>query len=321
MQFTNLFKKTVLFTIILFSVCFLFACKKDKKPNNNTTVEENYKPHVLDSTYYKDVNFKEEDDTKFIRALRKVTRDKHTTYTSYNEVRYHLVKTDKLDNGRLWGMYNGEEFAPKWTGGKPWNREHVWVNSRLGVPRVKGGERSLASDLHNLRVCNSDVNSARSNFYYVAKDENGNYFPDNAPAQNAGDRKYFPSYRHGGDAIRILLYMVLHYSELNIVENEPYGMVYKKEGAKIGNVKDFVYLLKKDPVDQFEINRNNRIAEIQGNRNPFIDHPEFAARVVKYFEKNQNKELNNTKIENEIKYFIHAVYQNQITYTQILTKN
>ena len=31
-----------------------------------------------------------------------------------------------------------------------------------------------------------------------------------------------------------------------------------------------------DPVDEWEMERNNETAKIQGNRNPFIDHPELA---------------------------------------------
>ena len=34
-----------------------------------------------------------------------------------------------------------------------------------------------------------------------------------------------------------------------------------------------------DPVDDFEIARNERSYSIQNNRNPFIDHPEFAAMI------------------------------------------
>lgn len=34
-----------------------------------------------------------------------------------------------------------------------------------------------------------------------------------------------------------------------------------------------------DPVDSFEINRNNVIYSYQNNRNPFIDHPEYVAEI------------------------------------------
>ena len=34
-----------------------------------------------------------------------------------------------------------------------------------------------------------------------------------------------------------------------------------------------------DPVDEFEIQRNERCYSVQKNRNPFIDHPEFADMI------------------------------------------
>ena len=34
-----------------------------------------------------------------------------------------------------------------------------------------------------------------------------------------------------------------------------------------------------DPVDEFEMNRNNVIYSYQGNRNPFIDHPEYVTMI------------------------------------------
>ena len=34
-----------------------------------------------------------------------------------------------------------------------------------------------------------------------------------------------------------------------------------------------------DPVDEFEMSRNNTIYEFQGNRNPFIDHPEWVSTI------------------------------------------
>ena len=36
---------------------------------------------------------------------------------------------------------------------------------------------------------------------------------------------------------------------------------------------------RNDPVSTKEINRNNAVYTIQNNRNPFIDHPEYAAAI------------------------------------------
>ena len=36
---------------------------------------------------------------------------------------------------------------------------------------------------------------------------------------------------------------------------------------------------KQDPVDEYEKQRNEKIYEIQGNRNPFIDHPEWVEKI------------------------------------------
>ena len=36
---------------------------------------------------------------------------------------------------------------------------------------------------------------------------------------------------------------------------------------------------EENPVDKFEIQRNNRIYEYQGNRNPYIDHQEIASKI------------------------------------------
>jgi endonuclease I len=34
-----------------------------------------------------------------------------------------------------------------------------------------------------------------------------------------------------------------------------------------------------DPVSQKEIDRNQAVHDFQGNRNPFIDHPEFVSQI------------------------------------------
>jgi endonuclease G len=34
-----------------------------------------------------------------------------------------------------------------------------------------------------------------------------------------------------------------------------------------------------EPVEEYEHHRNAAVAELQGNRNPLIDHPEWAERI------------------------------------------
>lgn len=58
----------------------------------------------------------------------------------------------------------------------------------------------------------------------------------------------------------------------------------------------FSVLLKwhaQDPVDEFERNRNDIIQKLQGNRNPFIDHPEWVDFIWKQAGSPANRKANN----------------------------
>jgi ribulose kinase len=47
----------------------------------------------------------------------------------------------------------------------------------------------------------------------------------------------------------------------------------------MGNLDALLAWHIEDPVDDFEMYRNQKIEAFQGNRNPFIDHPEFADKI------------------------------------------
>ena len=50
--------------------------------------------------------------------------------------------------------------------------------------------------------------------------------------------------------------------------------------SRIGDLETLLAWSAADPVDAFEMRRNDRIhAQWQGNRNPFVDHPEWAAAI------------------------------------------
>ena len=67
-------------------------------------------------------------------------------------------------------------------------------------------------------------------------------------------------------------YLVLT-DDLAILLDESFH--YTEEGARMGQLSLLLAWHKEDPVSAFEISRNEKIYTAQGNRNPFIDRPEF----------------------------------------------
>ena len=80
---------------------------------------------------------------------------------SYDQARYDLEYIDEDPNNTLnvLTIYDRQSVNGTWDGGITWNREHVWPNSRLGIPRVKGSQRNIGTDLHNLRAAIPSTNS------------------------------------------------------------------------------------------------------------------------------------------------------------------
>ncbi|MFW5888884.1 MAG: endonuclease I family protein [Bacillota bacterium] len=139
-----------------------------------------------------------------------------------------------------------------------WNREHVWPQSRLGV-RVSytNDFTSKATDVHNLKPCDPNQNGFRSNHYF-----------DNFTTNDT----YEPRDEVKGDIARILFYMATMYFDLTLDNN-----TYADSSEKTMGILDTLLIWNElDPVDDFERNRNDVIYSYQGNRNPFIDYPEFA---------------------------------------------
>lgn len=207
---------------------------------------------------------------------------------SYGEARFILMESDVYLQNReyLWTIYDGRTDHPvKWNGSVI-NREHVWPNSRLGRDRVKHHERDLASDCHNLRAIYAGINRTRSNYYFVE---------GKGKARILGDRKWYPGDEHKGDCARILFYMAVMYSDiLELIDDDNFLLQpksYNPEGAKMGKLSILLKWHLEDPVDDFEVNRNNVIAKHQKNRNPFIDNPSWFEPIWKYFMEKQNLQI------------------------------
>ena len=189
---------------------------------------------------------------------------------TYADAKVALAEADKdpNDSSKVLTIYSRDSVTGAWkSGNEGWTREHVWPNARLGMDRVSESDWNQASDLHNLRTIVQRINSSRSDKYFdYTTDENS----------------YYPGEDDKGDVARILFYMATRYPFLELVDYDidEYD-AYEPTGAKMGKLSVLLEWHNEDPVDEFERNRNEVIYAWQNNRNPFIDHPEFAVKIFK----------------------------------------
>lgn len=209
---------------------------------------------------------------------------------SYNSLWSHFYHTDRKSNGKVWDMYSDlpggtppYEFSfysdqcGNYSGENScYNREHSWPKSWFNEASP------MQTDLFHIYPTDGYVNSRRSNYPYGEVENptwtslNGSKVGMNT-AGWSGSMVFEPIDAYKGDLARTYFYMSVRYygQDGSWDENE---MV---EGAQIkpGALDMLLQWHTADPVSQKEIDRNNAIYDIQHNRNPFIDHPEYAQNI------------------------------------------
>ena len=146
------------------------------------------------------------------------------------------------------------------------NTEHSWPQSLGAVGPAK-------ADLHHLFPTDIDTNGARSSYPFGEVKSVIQSFPQfevdegtSALGNDAQGNKVFePRSVHKGNLARAILYFYTCYGA-----NGPANL-------KNFHIERNVLMTwnKLDPVDDAERTRNDRVYDAQGNRNPYVDHPEF----------------------------------------------
>ena len=227
-------------------------------------------------TYYTDGYLYDElmalSGAELLQTLRTLLTDTHTYQTSYDECRDLSVITD-CENGDgtsinlLYSSFVTDMQGYINNTKKGWNREHVWPKSLGGFNTSGAG-----SDLHHIRPSDSSLNGTRGNDKYGnvegGKEMYGTVVTNGAHGGKKGGSLMEPLDNVKGDVARICLYVYIRYG----------GELSKC--SSITNVFESIETLLQwhalDPVDTWEMGRNEVVYGIQGNRNVFIDYPELA---------------------------------------------
>ena len=271
----------ILLAVVIILSTYVPVIAEDNQPSKYSTQYNSGKRNVycttLDGTgaskYYTGNNTYEyisnkSSGSEILSSLSTLMRSTHTYLSSYDDCHYKANRTDcENENGSsnklslIYTSYTATQS--QWNG---WNREHVWPKS-LGGDNTTGG----GADMHHIRPSDATVNSTRGNSRYGNVVGGKSVYGSNPASGCLGgtsNSAYFePLDNIKGDVARICLYVYVRWgSDWN--------------ATSITKVFQSVDVLlewcKMDPVDTWEMGRNEVVGAIQGNRNVFIDYPEYA---------------------------------------------
>lgn len=189
--------------------------------------------------------------------------------------------TDRDERGYFIDRYSAEKEWVKSTSqgaaGAGMNIEHSFPKSWWGGEKVQAYK-----DLYNLMPCESKINSTKSN-YPMGKVVSGDKGNGWTKVGNGDDNKMYwePADPWKGDFARGYMYMATAYQNYNW--NGERALQILQQGA-YPTLKEWAYKLyiqwaKADKPNAIEIKRNNDVAKIQGNRNPYVDFPNLMEYV------------------------------------------
>lgn len=202
--------------------------------------------------------------------------DNHTTL-SYDQVWDALkaVDEDPNNSANVITVYSQLSLPKSSNGGDPdqWNREHTWAKSHGDFGTAAGP----GTDVHHLMPEDVSVNGTRGNLDF--DDTTGSV--DQCSDCGVDGDSFEPPAVSKGDIARAMFYMAVRYEGTDsYVDLELNDQVGNGSAPYIGKSSVLKAWHEADPPSEFEINRNDAIyADWQGNRNPFVDHPEWVESI------------------------------------------
>ena len=209
---------------------------------------------------------------------------------SYTGLWTAFYTTDDKPNGKVWDMYSDvpggtppyeytfgvDEGGVSGTEGTGYNREHSFPASWFG------SVTPMYTDLFQIYPTDNTVNNRRNNYPYGEVTSptwtslNGSKLgPCTYPGYTGVVFEPIDAYK--GDFARTYFYMSTRY----YTEDASWPGSPMVNGSQLLPWAEAMLLEwnAQDPVSQKEIDRNEAIYAIQGNRNPFIDRPDFVQKV------------------------------------------
>lgn len=206
----------------------------------------------------------------------------------------NLADEDPVDTSKILDVYKNASYTKISGGTGVYNREHTWPRSLgLGSTDTPGP----ATDTHMLHLTDTAYNSARASRIYddcissctelvtLSNHGIGGTGPASSNFVSGGDGNsgLFEVWDEmKGNMARAAFYMAIRYEgdngepDLELTDQSSL-ITGSASGGKLymGLLSTLVEWHEFDPPNARELERNEIVFSFQGNRNPFVDHPEW----------------------------------------------
>ena len=216
------------------------------------------------------------------------THKKRTSYDGLKEV-FKTSDADPNKSGNIIWFYTGTSVPYNGTLGST-NREHVWPKDG---GKAFSATSDAGSDAHHLRPTEQNLNSKRGSKQFGEVPTIASNIVPQAGSTSYDNLCYwegnvfYPGEGYRGATARILMYVETRWGD----EFQLKFVLGEGKTKTIGDIETLMKWHYQEPPTAEEMRRNEAVFKIQGNRNPFIDHPEFATKIYCYDGKSYNSRL------------------------------
>lgn len=251
---------------------------REISPSTYKFADDNASNYYLSLLYFEDNTTKERAINSYVNGNTGWAYDSSLTYVDYDNKKKNNLNIQQ-------------------------DKEHIWAKSH-GINSTGDPQKGAGTDLHHLLAADHKTNNIHNNndYGYIDRTKSFDtiycYYANGdtdisgwSGVDKYGNSVFEPSDTYKGDIARALLYMATRYSKKldTNTEAEPYLQLtdditliddMSNYHGVIHNLSDLLEWNELDPVSNYEIHRNNLIYNnVQRNRNPYIDHPEWARRA------------------------------------------
>ena len=203
----------------------------------------------------------------------------------------YFPSTDQRADGSIWDMYSNTLRYFPCDGGSAGGIqiEHCIPKSWWGWTQSDTASSKRAyRDLFILNPADAQANGQKNNYPpgHVTKGDkfdNGSFRMDRSTSSQYDWICFEPAEEYRGDFARTYFYAVTAYADLPWGANNTEYQRYLTDSTYLVFRPWLISVLldwhRADPVSRKEIDRQDAVSTIQGNRNPFIDYPELVEYI------------------------------------------